>query len=82
MFKKEITDEEKIELVASYLRGEIGFGKTIEKYRIPKSTMWDWIKRYKTLHQERIRRQRQGQPADRLLQAAEHRGQPAKRQQL
>ena len=39
MVKNEITDEEKNEAAESYLRVEIGFGKAMDRYRIPKSTL-------------------------------------------
>ena len=43
-----ITIEEKIKAVKSYTQGELGFGEIRKKYKVPKTTLRQWIYRYKT----------------------------------
>ena len=48
MAKKEFTIDEKINVVETYIRGEMGYGGIAARYGVPKSTLRHWIRRYKT----------------------------------
>ena len=41
-----ITSDEKIKAVESYIQGELGLGEVRKKYGVPKTTFFQWVRKY------------------------------------
>ena len=61
-----ITSEEKIKAVESYIQGELGLGEVRKKYGVPKTTFFQWVRKYKTFGIEGLmdRKWKQSYPAE------------------